>query len=185
MDEELAMDSDERLFERVRRGDLSAFDVLYARYEGPLFGFLLASLQNRADAEDAFHESFLNALRSASPRFEQGGFRSWLYRIARNIVLNRRRKGARGAAAVTQLEEPQPIPTASEQLVERERRVALDSAVSRLPLALAEVYRLRVSGLSYDEIANVLETPVGTVKSRMHEMVKVLREEMRPWTARG
>jgi DNA-directed RNA polymerase specialized sigma24 family protein len=57
-------DSDEQLFGRVRRGDLSAFDELYARYERPLFGLLLASLRNRADAEDAFHEAFLNALKS-------------------------------------------------------------------------------------------------------------------------
>jgi RNA polymerase sigma-70 factor (ECF subfamily) len=76
-------------------------------------------------------------------------------------------------------------PTAHDHLEAREVAVALDGAVARLPPALAEVYRLRTSGLSYEEIADVLETPLGTVKSRMHEMVRHLREDMAPWTARG
>jgi RNA polymerase sigma factor (sigma-70 family) len=177
------MDSDERLFARVRSGDLSAFDALYARYERPLFGFLVASLKNRADAEDAFHEAFLNALKSSSKSIDEGAFRAWLFRIARNVALNRLRKAARGAAVADLVDAPLPPPTATDTLETEERRVALDSAVGRLPASLAEIYRLRTSGLSYDEIASVLETPVGTVKSRMHEMVRLLREEMRPWTA--
>jgi len=179
------MDSDERLFARVRSGDLSAFDELYARYERPLYGFLVASLKNRADAEDVFHDAFLSALKSRAVRLEEGGFRAWLFRIARNAVLNRQRSSARGAVAKAKVDAPEPDATAVDRLEERERDAALSSAVARLPASLAEVYRLRSSGLSYDEIADVLETPVGTVKSRMHEMVKQLRKEMEPWTARG
>ncbi len=183
------MDSDERLYERVRQGDLSAFDELYARYESPLFGFLRATLRNRADAEDALHEAFLGTLKSREVTFDRGGFRSWLFRIARNNALNRRRSEARGAAAKASVAAAEPLqplaPSAHEQLEARELKVALDGAVNRLPPALAEVYRLRTSGLSYEEIADVLETPLGTVKSRMHEMVKLLREDMGPWTARG
>jgi RNA polymerase sigma-70 factor (ECF subfamily) len=182
------MDSDERLYERVRRGDLSAFDELYARYESSLFGFLRATLgsrANRADAEDALHEAFLNTLRSREVTFDRGGFRSWLFRIARNVALNRRRKDARGVAATAQIPESEVPPTVHDRLEAVELRVALDGAVARLPPTLAEVYRLRTSGLSYEEIADVLETPLGTVKSRMHEMVKQLREDMGPWTARG
>jgi RNA polymerase sigma-70 factor, ECF subfamily len=179
------MDSDEQLFARVRSGDLIAFDALYARYERPLYGFLFASLKNRADAEDAFHEAFLNALKGSPPSFDDGGFRAWMFRIGRNVALNRLRKAARGAVAVGALEPPDPPPIATDVIEQRERRVALDSAVLRLPSSLAEIYRLRTSGLSYDEIASVLETPLGTVKSRMHEMVRLLREEMRSWTARG
>jgi RNA polymerase sigma-70 factor (ECF subfamily) len=179
------MDSDERLFARVRSGDLSAFDELYARYERALYGFLMASLKNRADAEDVFHDAFLNALKSRAVTFEEGGFRAWLFRIARNAVLNRQRSSARGAAAKARVDAPEPHATAVDRIEEHERDVALRSAVARLPASLAEIYRLRTSGLSYDEIADVLETPVGTVKSRMHEMVKLLRKEMDPWTARG
>jgi RNA polymerase sigma-70 factor, ECF subfamily len=179
------MDSDERLYERVRAGDLAAFDDLYARYEYPLFGFLRATLGNRADAEDAMHEAFLNTLKSRQVQFDRGGFRSWLYRIARNVALNRRRSEARGAAAKAKILAGDAPPTAHERLEARELEAALDGAVARLPPALAEVYRLRTSGLSYEEIADVIEAPLGTVKSRMHEMVRLLREDMGPWTARG
>jgi RNA polymerase sigma-70 factor (ECF subfamily) len=178
------MDSDERLYARVRGGDLAAFDELYARYESPLFGFLSAMLGNRADAEDALHEAFLNALKSRPVTFDQGGFRAWLYRIARNVALNRRRSDARRAAATSQIVLP-PAPTAHDEVEARSLEGALDSAVARLPPALREVYRLRTSGLSYEEMAQVLEAPLGTVKSRMHEMVRQLREEVSPWTARG
>ncbi len=179
------MHSDEELFGRVRGGDLAAFDELYARYERSLFGYLLTGLKNRADTEDVFHEAFLNALKHPDVHLEEGGFRAWLFRIARNIVLNRLRSEARGAAARAKIEPAEPAPSAVDRLQEGQRDVALRSAVARLPSPLAEVYRLRTSGLSYDEIARVLETPVGTVKSRMHELVKQLRKEMEPWTARG
>jgi RNA polymerase sigma factor (sigma-70 family) len=89
----------------------------------------------------------------------------------------------RGETALGRLEAPESPQTADARVEEKEKQVALEAAVARLPVALAEVYRLRVSGLSYDEIASVLETPVGTVKSRMHDMVRVLREEIEPWTA--
>lgn len=185
------MDSDEQLYERVRTGDLRAFDELYDRYAASLFGYLRATLgsrSSRADAEDALHEAFLNTLRSANApgvTFDRGGFRAWLFRVARNVALNRLRTSARGAAAKAQLGEDEPAPSAHETLEAHQLRAALDGAVARLPPALAEVYRLRTSGLSYEEMADVLETPLGTVKSRMHQMVKQLREEMGPWTARG
>jgi RNA polymerase sigma-70 factor (ECF subfamily) len=179
------MDSDERLYRRVRAGDLRAFDELYARYESQLFGFLRATLGSREDAEDALHEAFLNTLKSRDVDLDSGGFRMWLFRIARNVALNRRRSRARGAKATARLPEAEPTPTAHDRLEALELRAALDAAVSSLPPTLADVYRLRTSGLSYEEMAEVLQAPLGTVKSRMHEMVKHLRERVGPWTASG
>ena len=178
------MDSDEELFRRTREGDMAAFDGLYARYEGPLFGFLLAVLRSREDAEEMFHEAFLAVLKSGEPRFSAGGFRAWLYRVARNAALNRIRSEQRGARAISLLGEEEPPSTPEGDLAERQRSVALETAVARLPPALSHVYHLRTSGLSYEEMADVLEIPVGTLKSRMHEMVARLREELGPWTAR-
>jgi RNA polymerase sigma-70 factor, ECF subfamily len=179
------MDSDEQLYRRVRDGDLRAFDQLYARYESRLYGFLRATLGNREDAEDALHEAFLNTLKSRDVGLDHGGFRMWLFRIARNVALNRRRSSARSAKAKASLPEQEPQETAHDHLEARELATALGEAVLCLPPALAEVYRLRTSGLSYEEMADVLETPLGTVKSRMHEMVKHLKEKVGPWTARG
>ena len=60
---------------------------------------------------------------------------------------------------------------------------ALSEAVRRLPPALGELYHLRTNGLSYEQIARVVEVPLGTVKSRMHQLVNLLREELEPWIA--
>jgi RNA polymerase sigma-70 factor (ECF subfamily) len=179
------MDSDEALYARVKQGDLRAFDELYARYEGPLFGFLVSQLRSRADAEDVFHEAFLGTLKSREVEFDRtGGFRTWLYRIARNLTLNRRRSEHRGTRALAEVPVPERPPAVDDVLAERELLDALDGAIERLSPPLAEVYQLRCSGLSYEEIATVLEIPLGTLKSRMNQMVTQLREELRPWTAR-
>jgi RNA polymerase sigma factor (sigma-70 family) len=179
------MDSDEALYSRVKRGDMQAFDELYARYASRLFGFLRPQLPTRADAEDVFHESLLATLESAEVAFDRGSFRTWLYRIARNRVLNRLRTQGRGQTALARLaplEEPPAGPDA--RLAREELLRALDGAVARLPSPLSEVYHLRSSGLSYDEMAMVLGIPLGTLKSRMNQMVTLLRQELKPWTAR-
>ena len=182
------MDSDEALFDRVRRGDMGAFDVLYARYETRLFGFLMGRLWRREDAEDVFHEAFLATLQAGPLVFDPargGGFRAYLYRVAHNKAENRLRSDRRAARAIASMTTEEPTaPAGDRELDDRELASALEGAVLRLPPALGEVYRLRTAGLSYDEIATVLETPVGTVKSRIHQMVSRLREELKPWTAR-
>lgn len=179
-------DSDEALYVRVTQGDMLAFDALYARYESRLFGFLHSQLRNRADAEDVFHEAFLTALKTREARFDrEGGFRAWLYRVARNLAGSRLRKEQRGARAFSEFPFSQPnlADSANESLEEAELQNALEGAIARLPPALSEVFHLRTSGLSYEEIADVLEIPLGTLKSRMNQMVTQLREELRPWTA--
>jgi RNA polymerase sigma factor (sigma-70 family) len=178
------METDEELYARVRRGDLTAFDVLYERYSSRLFVFLRAMLRNRQDAEDVFHEAFMRALKNPAAGFEGGSFRSWLYRIARNAALNLLRSEQRGARARARLDLDEAPPRVDRMLEESELRRALESAVTRLPPTLLEVYHLRTSGLSYEEMASVLEIPMGTIKSRMNQLTVQLKEELRPWTAK-
>jgi RNA polymerase sigma-70 factor (ECF subfamily) len=181
---ETAMEgSDEALFERVRGGDMPAFDVLYDRYEVRLFAYLRALVGDRRDAEEIFHDAFLAALKSPPTKLEEGGFRAWLYRVARNLALNRIRAAGRRDRAHDDMDDADPPVQADAALENRELGAALAAAVTRLPPALGELYHLRTSGLSYDEIAGVIEVPIGTVKSRMHQMVHALREELSPWTA--
>jgi RNA polymerase sigma-70 factor (ECF subfamily) len=180
------MESDETLYRRVREGDMAAFDALYDRYQDRLFGFLLRTLRSREDAEDVFHDAFLSALRSPEVSFDTGSFRSWLFRIARNRCKNRHRSEQRGARALGVIDAIGPTeaaPSAESELQERQLLSALDGAVGRLPPALSEIYHLRSSGLSYEEMADVLAIPLGTLKSRMNQMVSILREEVKPWTA--
>jgi RNA polymerase sigma-70 factor (ECF subfamily) len=178
------MESDERLFERLRGGDLRAFDALYLRWERRLYGFVRAYLDDASESEDVFHETFLTVLR-APVDFSRGSFKAWVYQVARNACLNRLRSRRRGEAAYERQASMLPaaaLPTAPAAMEADEARRALSRAVARLPRSLGEVYRLRAAGLSYDEMADVIGVPMGTVKSRMHEMVQQLKKEMRVWT---
>jgi RNA polymerase sigma-70 factor, ECF subfamily len=181
------MESDEALFERMRGGDMSAFDRLYERYEVRLFAYLRALLGNRSDAEEIFHDAFLATLKAAPPDLGEGGFRAWIYRIARNRALNHRRTVERREknvlAAARDAETGGADEDAGRALEARQLDAALETALLRLPPALGELYHLRASGLSYEQIAGVVDVPLGTVKSRMHQMVHALREELKPWIA--
>jgi RNA polymerase sigma-70 factor, ECF subfamily len=179
------VDPDETLFLRVREGDMEAFDRLYERYESRLFAYLRAMLGDRLDAEEVLHDAFMNALRSEPDKLEDGAFRAWLYRIARNLALNRRRDAGRREKKIADAarESGRVAEAADDVLEARQLEVALAAAVRRLPEPLSELYQLRTSGLSYEQIAYVASVPVGTVKSRMHQMVHVLREELKPWIA--
>jgi RNA polymerase sigma-70 factor, ECF subfamily len=184
------MESDEALFARMRGGDMTAFDRLYERYEVRLFAYLRAVLGNRSDAEEIFHDAFLATLKAAPPDLGEGGFRAWIYRVARNRALNHRRATERreknaiaAALASTRTDAGVDEGDAGRTLEARELDAALEQALRRLPPALGELYHLRASGLSYEQIAGVVDVPLGTVKSRMHQMVHALREELSPWIA--
>jgi RNA polymerase sigma-70 factor (ECF subfamily) len=178
----LVAETDEALFERARDGDVPAFERLYERFEARLFAYCLSQLGDRAEAEDVFHDAFMKALHGPY-QVQAGGFRAWIYRIARNLISNKLRSKGRGERAVKQLDSNDVAPDAGTVLESRELGDALERAVEKLPLPLAEVYRLRAAGLSYVEMASVLDAPVGTVKSRLHQLVRVLREELKPWIA--
>ena len=175
------MISDEALYQNLVGGDLAAFDVLYRRYEGCLFGFILRQLGDRTEAEDVFHEAFMAVLKE---RRSVTCFKAWIFEVARNLCYNRARSRKRAERAMaSEARTPKSEPGPESLLAAREAPRALERAVAKLPEALAQLYDLRTSGLSYDEMAEVLHVPVGTVKSRMHEMITRLREEMTPWTA--
>jgi RNA polymerase sigma-70 factor, ECF subfamily len=179
------MESDEALFERIRRGELAAFDALYRRWERRLYGFVRGYLDDAAEAEDVFHEIFMTVLRAPAD-FQRGSFKAWVLQVARNASLNRLRSRRRGESAHTRQGQGIPAsvtPTVIDELAGREKARALAQAVAQLPSTLGEVYRLRAAGLSYEEMATLLEVPLGTVKSRMHEMVSQLKKEMQAWTA--
>jgi RNA polymerase sigma factor (sigma-70 family) len=179
------MEPDYVLVAALRGGDLRAFDALYARYEAPLLGFIRACLYASAyaaEAEDVFHEAFMAVLRNEKAELAQ--FRAWLYTTARNLCLNRLRSQRRGAAAKRELQLVREDAIDPEtQLVERATRAALAGAVAKLPKETLELFHMRAAGMSYEEIAGVLAIPLGTVKSRMHELIHHLRKDVTTWAA--
>lgn len=178
------MESDEALLQRVRDGEIEAFDRLYERHEGRLFAYLRAVTGDRNDAEEILHDAFLAALKSTETVLvTDGAFRAWLYRVARNLAFNKRRSEQRREKNTSQMPDGETPLSAHAQLEKHQLEIALQRAVLALPPQLGELWHLRTSGLSYEQIASVVDTPLGTVKSRIHQLVVTLREELKPWIA--
>jgi RNA polymerase sigma-70 factor (ECF subfamily) len=174
--------SDEALYEALLNGDLRAFDTLYARYERHLFGFIRKHLVDAHEAEDVLHETFMAVLRDRAGARAAGSLRAWIFTVARHLCLNRQRSARRATQALEkQARSPDETSPGPERALEhRQAQDALRDAVGRLSLELGELYSLRTQGMSYSEMAEVLGIPLGTVKSRMHQLVQQLREEMHP-----
>jgi RNA polymerase sigma-70 factor, ECF subfamily len=172
------MQADEELFTRIKQGDLSAFDPLYERHKRGLFRYVYGFLKNEEEAEEVFHEAFMQVLKANELSFEQGSFQGWLYLVARNASLNRIRTRERGERAADALGADEPSPSAETLLAERDVSMGIRKAAEGLPANLAQVFQLRLNGLPNVEIARVLRVPVGTVKSRVHAIVRFFRAEM-------
>jgi RNA polymerase sigma-70 factor, ECF subfamily len=188
--------SDEQLLTAFRdSGDRQAFETLVRRYEKELFHYLKAFLRDHQAAEDIFQLTFLTVYRS-SHQFQPGRrFRPWLYAIATNraIDLQRSRKNRRAISleasqtaapgrggsdaghATFEIADPQPT---VEQLVSaREDQARLQQAIDDLPDATRQLLQLAyVRQLKYSEISEILDIPVGTVKSRVFYAIRRLRD---------
>lgn len=186
-------DSDELLLARLREGDREVFGPLVRRYERELYGYLRRYLGDEDLADDVFQTTFLAVFRKIK-QYEPGRpARPWLYAIATNQAIDALRKQNRRADRRSDMltapdddGEPRPlfelIPSAdigpSEHADRVEQRALVRTAVDRLPDLLREVILLAYfQGMKYRDIADVLEIPLGTVKSRLHAALVKLTEE--------
>jgi RNA polymerase sigma-70 factor (ECF subfamily) len=183
------VDPDRRLVDRSLAGDLRAFDALVRRHEKVAYR-VAARIAGPNEAEDVTQDAFVRAFHRL-PRFRaEGHFRAWLLQIVHNTALNARARRppepVETFATVVESESGQGPRTPAERLEGRERRDRLESKLRLLAPAHRAVLVLRdVEGLSYDEIAEATETPLGSVKGRLHrarrELIRMLRENTYDW----
>lgn len=180
-----APDPDRELVESWRKGEMDAFATLVRRHQRRVFGLLLRMLGSREEAEDATQDTFLNLHRHGHRFRHESRFSTFVYRVAVNAALNRRRSLGRRRAHADAFQEaqsvathlaPAPDPGPEQALAGDELRARLGRELRALPEALrAPVVLFDVEGLSYGEIAEVLQVAEGTVKSRIHRARQALR----------
>jgi RNA polymerase sigma-70 factor (ECF subfamily) len=171
-----------RFLDRLRAGDAPAFEELVMTYQHRVFGVALRMLGNRAEAEDVAQEAFVRAHRALGAFRGDAKLSTWLYAITSRLCLNRlasgeRRMARQGDDALLRLSDAGPRPDAA--LERRELETALGRAIAELPEDRRIVVVLRdLEGLSYEEIAQVLELELGTVRSRLHRARAELKEKL-------
>jgi RNA polymerase sigma-70 factor (ECF subfamily) len=171
-----------RFLDRLRAGDAPAFEELVMTYQHRVFGVALRMLGNRAEAEEVAQEAFVRAHRALREFRGDAKLSTWLYAITSRLCLNRLASGERrlvrqGEDALLRLSDAGPRPDAA--LERRELETALGRAIAELPEDRRIVVVLRdLEGLSYEEIAEVLELELGTVRSRLHRARADLKEKL-------
>lgn len=172
--------SDEALIRHARRGDREAFGRLVYRYREGAVNVVYRMCGDAQLAEDAAQDAFIRAW-EALPRYRhRGTFKAWLYRIALNCARDALRR-RRPTADVDLLPMTSDAPGPERQMLRRERAALVQKAVLQLPDASRAALILReYEGLSYKEIAQTLDLPLGTVMSRLHYARSRLREILIP-----
>ena len=178
------MSADSELISRHLQGDQEASRALIEKYQDLVYGLVRQLLGDGEDAEDAAQEIFLRVF-DALPKFRgDSAFSTWLYRVAVNGCMARSKKRRRRLAVEAPKAAVQDLagaaPSSLEAMERRERDERLHQAVARL----AEPYRLVITlhyfqGLGYEEVAQVLAVPVGTVKARLFRAKEKLQRSLR------
>lgn len=180
------------LVQELQAGSETAFDWLVTHYHAPVYNLILGMLGDTSDAADGTQEVFLKAFRGIR-KFRQGSsLKTWLYRIAIREALNHKRWFKRHVQKNISIDaEPNEgqarieiedfCATPFEQLASREIQVAVQDALQQIPDVFRSAVILRdLEGLSYEEVAEVLECSVGTVKSRILRGRRALKELLEP-----
>jgi RNA polymerase sigma-70 factor (ECF subfamily) len=183
---------DLQLVERVREGDKQAFGLLVDKYRRKLLRLLSRMVRDQDEIEDIAQETFIKAYR-ALPQFRgDAAFYTWLYRIgvntAKNYLVTRgRAMPTVSDQAMNDEDEPderlvaKEIGTPESELISKQMVMAVNEAVEALPEELRQAITLReIEGMSYEEIAEYMECPIGTVRSRIFRAREAIAVKLRP-----
>lgn len=184
-------DTDQILVERVQAGDKRAFDLLVKRYQHKIIGLISRYVQNPSDALDVAQDTFIKAYKALDSFRGESAFYTWLYRIATNtaknylVTKNRRPPGtdvdiddvlqAESESELTDIETPE------NNLYRDELFSVMASTLEALPEELRVALTLReLEGMSYEDIAAVMDCPIGTVRSRIFRARDAIDKEIKP-----
>ncbi|MFM9935381.1 MAG: RNA polymerase sigma factor RpoE [Novosphingobium sp.] len=183
---------DQQLVERAQRGDQRAFGLLVSKYQGKLTRLLSRWIRDSGEVEDVAQEAFIKAYR-ALPNFRgDSAFYTWLYRIGINTAKNYlvalgRRPPTTGDVEAEDAENYEggellrDMNTPESQLATKQIVATVNSTLDALPEELRTAITLReIDGLSYEEIAGVMNCPIGTVRSRIFRAREAIAEQLRP-----
>ena len=182
---------DKEIIERVKGGDKKAYDLLVLKYQQRVINLISRFVKNHSDALDVSQETFIKAYR-ALPNFRgESAFYTWLYRIAVNTAKNhltvQSRKITKSDYDVTDIEQIEGNMSLIEQttpenlLHKDELEETVLKTIENLPEDLKSAIMLReIDGLSYEDIANVMDCPVGTVRSRIFRAREIIDNKIKP-----
>lgn len=183
--------ADALLVKRVQKGDNTAFDVLVLKYQHKILKLVMRYIRDPSEAEDVTQEAFLKAYR-ALPKFRgDSAFYTWIYRIAINTAKNYLVAAKRRPLDYNlDLQNPEQyemqarlkdIETPERVMLTEEIRATVNRAIERLPEDLRTAIILReIEGMSYEEIAQAMECPVGTVRSRIFRAREAIDKRLSP-----
>jgi RNA polymerase sigma-70 factor (ECF subfamily) len=185
-------DIDRELVARAQQGDKRAFELLVEKYQRKLVRLLSRLIRDPVEVEDVAQEAFIKAYR-ALPSFRgDSAFYTWLYRIGVNTAKNYLMAMGRRAPTSTELEAEEAegyeegeqlrdISTPESVTLSREIAATVNAAIDALPEELRTAIQLReLEGMSYEEIARVMDCPIGTVRSRIFRAREAIAERLRP-----
>lgn len=183
---------DQQLVERVQRGDKLAFELLVAKYQRKLARLLSRLIRNPTEVEDVSQETFIKAYR-ALPSFRgDSAFYTWLYRIgintAKNYLVSQGRRAptttdfnAEEAEAFDDADQLRDNNTPENELMSKQIAATVNKAMDSLPDELRTALTLReIDGMSYEDIAEIMNCPIGTVRSRIFRAREAVAERLRP-----
>ena len=175
--------SDAECVRKLQRGETDAFETLIRRHQKTIFNLVYRMLGDYDEAAEISQETFLSAYRAIGNFRGEANFSTWLYRIALNHATTRRKSLNTRQQRNVPIENSEPVsdphPGPAESMEKKEIRQRVQQALNRLDPEDAAVILLRdLQDVPYEEVARVLEVPVGTVKSRLHRARQALKSEL-------